>query len=243
MLKLNSGSILNNQTYVFFDIGLFLYMGGYMINAIIYAILLGCGLAMDASAVSMTNGMNETKMKLPKMILVAAMFGIFQCIMPLCGYFVGNIFKSFLEKFTAIIALLLLSYIGGKMLYEGIKAIREQKKSATESVNEEEKEQLLEKKKLTFGQLFIQAIATSIDALTVGLVFIGVGVSYGLDNNFFAILVSVIIGIVTFNISIISLFIGKKFGELLSDKAQIVGGLILIGIGLKTFIQFIISIF
>ena len=214
-----------------------------MINAIIYAILLGCGLAMDASAVSMTNGMNETKMKLPKMILVAAMFGIFQCIMPLCGYFVGNIFKSFLEKFTAIIALLLLSYIGGKMLYEGIKAIREQKKSAKESVNEEEKEELEEKKKLTLGQLFIQAIATSIDALTVGLVFIGVGVSYGLDNNFFAILVSVIIGIVTFIFSIISLFIGKKFGELLSDKAQIVGGLILIGIGLKTFIQFIISIF
>ena len=68
MLKLNSGSILNNHTYVFFDIGLFLYIGGYMINAIIYAILLGCGLAMDASAVSMTNGMNETKMKLPKMI-------------------------------------------------------------------------------------------------------------------------------------------------------------------------------
>ena len=67
--------------------------------------------------------------------------------------------------------------------------------------------------------------------------------SYGLDNNFFAILVSVIIGIVTFILSIISLFIGKKFGELLSDKAQIVGGLILIGIGLKTFIQFIISIF
>ena len=243
MLKLNSGSILNNQTYVFFDIGLFLYIGGYMINAIIYAILLGCGIAMDASAVSMTNGMNETKMKLPKMILVAAMFGIFQCIMPLCGYFVGNIFKSFLEKFTAIIALLLLSYIGGKMLYEGIKAIREQKKSAKESVNEEENVELSEKKKLTFGQLFIQAIATSIDALTVGLVFIGVGVSYGLDNNFFAILVSVIIGIVTFIFSITSLFIGKKFGELLSDKAQIVGGLILIGIGLKTFIQFIISIF
>ena len=214
-----------------------------MINAIIYAILRGCGLAMDASAVSMTNGMNETKMKLPKMILVAAMFGIFQCIMPLCGYFVGNIFKSFLEKFTAIIALLLLSYIGGKMLYEGIKAIREQKKSAKESDNEEENVELSEKKKLTFGQLFIQAIATSIDALTVGLVFIGVGVSYGLDNNFFAILVSVIIGIVTFIFSIISLFIGKKFGELLSDKAQIVGGLILIGIGLKTFIQFIISIF
>ena len=214
-----------------------------MINAIIYAILLGCGLAMDASAVSMTNGMNETKMKLPKMILVATMFGIFQCIMPLCGYFVGNIFKSFLEKFTAIIALLLLSYIGGKMLYEGINAIREQKKRAKESVNEEENVELAEKKKLTFGQLFIQAIATSIDALTVGLVFIGVGVSYGLDNNFFAILVSVIIGIVTFIFSIISLFIGKKFGELLSDKAQIVGGLILIGIGLKTFIQFIISIF
>ena len=124
-----------------------------------------------------------------------------------------------------------------------MKAIREQKKSAKESVNEEENVELAEKKKLTFGQLFIQAIATSIDALTVGLVFIGVGVSYGLDNNFFAILVSVIIGVVTFIFSIISLFIGKKFGELLSDKAQIVGGLILIGIGLKTFIQFIISIF
>ncbi|MGN1295402.1 MAG: manganese efflux pump MntP family protein [Bacilli bacterium] len=213
-----------------------------MFNAIIYAILLGAGLAMDASAVSMTNGMNETKMKAPKMCLIGGMFGIFQCVMPLIGYFVGNIFKSFLEHFTAIIALILLSYIGGKMLYEGIKATIEQKKKAKEQKDDETKEIVEEKKTLTFGQLFIQAIATSIDALTVGLVFIGVGASYGLDNNFFAILVSVIIGIVTFIFSIISICIGKKFGELLSDKAQIVGGLILIGIGLKTFIQYLIAI-
>lgn len=208
-----------------------------MINAIIYAILLGAGLAMDASAVSMTNGMNETRMKFPKMCLIAGVFGIFQCIMPLIGYFIGNIFKAFLEQFTALIALILLSYIGGKMLFEGIKAIIEQKKHKNE---EEDKNEIKEKKVLGSGQLFIQGIATSIDALTVGLVFIGAGVSYGLENNFFAILVSVIIGIVTFIFSLISIFIGKKFGELLSDKAQIVGGLILIGIGLKTFIQYLI---
>lgn len=210
-----------------------------MINAIIYAILLGAGLAMDASAVSMTNGMNETRMKFPKMCLIAGVFGIFQCIMPLIGYFIGNIFKAFLEQFTALIALILLSYIGGKMLFEGIKAIIEQKKHKNE---EEDKNEIKEKKVLGSGQLFIQGIATSIDALTVGLVFIGAGVSYGLENNFFAILVSVIIGIVTFIFSLISIFIGKKFGELLSDKAQIVGGLILIGIGLKTFIQYLITI-
>ena len=210
-----------------------------MLNAIIYAILLGAGLAMDASAVSLSNGMSETKMKFPKMCLIAGVFGIFQCIMPLIGYFIGNIFKAFLEQFTAIIALILLSYIGGKMLFEGIKAIIEQKKHKNE---EEDKNQIKEKKVLGSGQLFIQGIATSIDALTVGLVFIGAGVSYGLENNFFAILVSVIIGIVTFIFSLISIFIGKKFGELLSDKAQIVGGLILIGIGLKTFIQYLITI-
>lgn len=183
-------------------------------------LLLGVGMAMDASAVSMTNGLVESKMKTKKMLLIAFAFGFFQFAMPIIGFFAGSLFKDFLTQFTSWVALILLSFIGGKMLIEGIKH-----SNCDECENTE----------LTFKGLLIQAIATSIDALTIGLIFVG-------WNSSRAFLASGIIGIVTMTLSYICIIIGKKFGDKLSNKAEIIGGLILIAIGLKTFIEYLIEV-
>ncbi|MCQ2542185.1 MAG: manganese efflux pump MntP family protein [Lachnospiraceae bacterium] len=183
---------------------------------LVNSLLLGVGLAMDAFSVSLANGLNEPKMKAPRMSLIAGVFGVFQALMPLLGWVcvhtVVEYFKSF-EKFIPWIALILLGYIGGKMLYESIKG------------DEEE----AGKEALGFGTLMVQGIATSIDALSVGFTIA--------DKSFLEALISVIIiAIVTFIICIAGLILGKKFGTKFAGKAGILGGVILIGIGLEIFI-------
>lgn len=192
-----------------------------MIAFIIESILLGVGLAMDASAVSMTNGMKYKNINIKKIFLIAFMFGFFQALMPFIGYLLGSQFTSFLGKFTPYIALILLGYVGGKMLYDGIK--NNQNKDDLNNIEKENDN-------LKYKTLFIQAIATAIDALTVGIVMI--------NYKFSELLISIsIIAIVTFILSFISVFLGKKFGVLLNDKAEILGGIILISIGLEIFIS------
>ena len=183
---------------------------------LVNSLLLGVGLAMDAFSVSLANGLNEPKMKAPRMGLIAGVFGVFQALMPLLGWVcvhtVVEYFKSF-EKFIPWIALILLGYIGGKMLYESIKG------------DEEE----AGKEALGFGTLMVQGVATSIDALSVGFTIA--------DKSFLEALISVIIiAIVTFIICIAGLILGKKFGTKFAGKAGILGGVILIGIGLEIFI-------
>lgn len=183
---------------------------------LVNSLLLGVGLAMDAFSVSLANGLNEPKMKAPRMSLIAGVFGVFQALMPLLGWVcvhtVVEYFKSF-EKFIPWIALILLGYIGGKMLYESIKG------------DEEE----AGKEALGFGTLMVQGVATSIDALSVGFTIA--------DKSFLEALISVIlIAIVTFIICIAGLILGKKFGTKFAGKAGILGGVILIGIGLEIFI-------
>lgn len=183
----------------------------------INSILLGIGLAMDAFSVSMANGLNEPHMKTGKMSKIAGTFGFFQAFMPMTGWIcvhtIVQYFQTF-EKFIPWIALILLGYIGGKMLIEGIR-----------NQNDEE----AEFSELGFGALFIQGIATSIDALSVGFTIA--------DYNWkMALVCSLIIAIVTFFISMVGLKIGKKFGNRLSNKASILGGIILIAIGLEIFI-------
>lgn len=183
---------------------------------LVNSLLLGVGLAMDAFSVSLANGLNEPKMKAPRMSLIAGVFGVFQALMPLLGWVcvhtVVEYFKSF-EKFIPWIALILLGYIGGKMLYESVKG------------DEEE----AGKEALGFGTLMVQGIATSIDALSVGFTIA--------DKSFLEALISVIIiAIVTFIICIAGLILGKKFGTKFAGKAGILGGVILIGIGLEIFI-------
>ena len=179
------------------------------------SILLGVGLAMDAFSVSMANGLNEPAMKKNRMSLIAGVFAFFQFLMPMIGWIcvhtIVQYFQMF-EKFIPWIALFLLLYIGGSMLIEGIKG--------------EEEEEL---KGVGFKALMIQGIATSIDALSVGFTI----ADYGL---LMAFVCSVIIAVVTFFICMGGLQIGKTVGTKLSNKAAILGGVILIFIGIEIFV-------
>lgn len=183
--------------------------------------MLALGLSMDASAVSMTNGLADSKIKFKKALIIAALFGLFQGGMPLIGYLFGSIFVNFFTKITPFLALVLLLFIGIKMIAEAF---------------DKEKCQY---KTLTAKMLLLQAVATSIDALAVGLVFINY-------SFIIAVVDFSIISVITFIISLISVYIGRKFGCLFNNKAQIAGGIILIIIGLKIFFDYIsayISIF
>lgn len=180
------------------------------------SIVLGIGLAMDAFSVSLANGLNEPFMKKHKMCGIAGVFAAFQFVMPMIGWFCVSTIAQYFEifqKFIPWIALVLLGYIGINMLYEGIK-----------SKDSEE-----EKPAVGVKALFIQGIATSIDALSVGFTIS----NYSLAN---ALLSALLIGIVTFAICFIGLIIGKKAGTKLAGKSEILGGIILIFIGLNIFI-------
>lgn len=184
---------------------------------VINSVLLGVGLAMDAFSVSLANGLNEPGMKKGKMCGISGVFGFFQFAMPMVGWIcvhsIVQYFQTF-EKFIPWIALILLAFIGGKMLYEGIK-------------NKESQEEL---PAVGFGALLIQGIATSIDALSVGF-------TISEYEWFMALICALITGTVTFGISFAGLCIGKKFGTRFAGKATIFGGVILIAIGLEIFIK------
>lgn len=184
------------------------------------SILLGIGLAMDAFSVSLANGLNEPKMRKPREVGIAAIFSLFQSAMPMIGWIcvctVMQYFKAF-ETLIPWIALALLGFIGGKMLYEGIK-------------NKDSDE---EKPAASLGALLIQGVATSIDALSVGFTIA--------DYNVFeALLACLLIGVVTFFICFAGIEIGKRAGTALAGKAGIFGGAILIFIGIEIFITGII---
>lgn len=183
---------------------------------VINSILLGVGLAMDAFSVSVANGLNEPYMSKGKMWSVAGTFSFFQALMPMIGWIcvhtIVQYFKAF-EKFIPWIALILLLFIGGKMIIEGIKGGDDDECSPSVGV----------------VALFIQGVATSIDALSVGFTIA--------DYKFIIALTSaLIIAVVTFIISMGGISIGKKFGTKFSNKAEILGGIILVFIGFEIFI-------
>lgn len=184
---------------------------------IVTSALLGIGLAMDACSVSMANGLKEPNMKVNKVILISFMFALFQALMPLIGYFIGSALLTYIEKYIPWIALILLGFVGGKMFIEGLK----------------HKDEEVDEKPLTFVLLLVQAIATSIDALSVGFSI----ADYKVHE---ALLSALIIAIVTFVICIAGVYVGKKFGTALGSKAEMIGGIILIIIGLEIFMTGII---
>lgn len=188
----------------------------FILKLIFNSLLLGAGLAMDAFSVSLANGLNEPCMRTRKMCGVAGMFAFFQGLMPMLGWIcVHTIVKyfSWFERLIPWIALVLLCFIGGKMLYEGIT-----KKCECE-----------ECRGVGFTALVVQGIATSIDALSVGFTIS--------DYDLFSALMSaLIIAVTTFIICFCGLYIGKKAGTRLAGKAGILGGAILIFIGLEIFI-------
>lgn len=186
-------------------------------------LLLAVGLSMDAFAVSVGNGLSMKKSDPKAALAIAASFGLFQALMPTVGYFLGSAFETVISRFDHYIALIFLGFIGGKMIFDGIRELREKKKSA--GASEEEKPF-----KLSFGALMIQSVATSIDALIVG-------VSFAALPNVNIWIAVTLIGIITFSISLVGVFSGKKFGQLLGSRAEIFGGLILVGIGVKVFVE------
>ena len=194
---------------------------------ILQVFLIGVSLSMDAFAVSVTDGMCYGDLNKRKAITIPLTFGIFQAIMPLCGYFLGSVFMQYIDAFDHFVAFGLLLIIGGKMVLDGIKELRS---------DQEE----IALKKFSYPEVALQGVATSIDALAVGLSMLAMT---GIDKvNIFGYVS--LIGVTTFALSIVGLIIGIKVGKLFRNKAcvaEIIGGLVLIGIGLKILIEGLIG--
>ena len=173
---------------------------------------IGVGLAMDAFAVSICKGLSMKKLSWKKAIIIALYFGIFQALMPVLGYFLGGAFSSFVQSVDHWIAFILLAIIGGKM-------IKDSTEDETKNRND----------RIDVKTMLLLAIATSIDALAVGVTFAFFKVN---------LLLSIaIIGVITFVLSFIGVIIGNKFGDKFQHKAELVGGIVLIIIGLKILLE------
>ena len=188
------------------------------------SVLLGVGLAMDAFSVSIANALSESQMKKSRMCFIAGVYAFFQFAMPMIGWICVHTIVEYFSKFEVLIpwiALALLLWIGGKMIWEAAHG---------EGDETGQTEGTAAALKLTFSTLLIQGIATSIDALSVGFTI----ADYGL---LMALVASLIIAGVTFIICMTGLLIGKKAGDKLGAKATLFGGLILVGIGIEIFVK------
>ena len=176
-------------------------------------VFIAFGLAMDAFAVSITSGITIKHLKINNAIKIAAFFGLFQAIMPLIGWLAGFSLGDFISGIDHWIAFGLLSLIGCKMIYESTKMEADEK----------------EVNPLNIYMLLILSIATSIDALAVGISFSFLKVSIALPV--------IVIGSITFLLSVLGVFVGNRSGHFFEGKIEIVGGFILIGIGIKILIE------
>lgn len=186
----------------------------YTIDTIIQAVLLGVGLAMDAFSVAVSDGILLGKVRFKQALKIAFFFGGFQFLMPVLGYLAGSTFAGIIESFDHWVAFALLGLIGGKMIYEAVS----DKDDGHNCDNP-----------LTIKNLTVLAIATSIDALAIGVTFATISAP--------VLLSSAIIGVVTFAICIAGVYLGSCCGNIFGNKAEIAGGIILILIGTKILIE------
>jgi putative Mn2+ efflux pump MntP len=197
---------------------------------IISITLIAVGLSMDAFAVSVTNGIIIKDLKFKHALKVGLYFGVFQALMPLAGWLAGSQFKEYIVTIDHWIAFVLLAFIGGKMIHEAYANSCEANSSGdgvcevaiscqAEAVEDP----------LRMGRLIVLAIATSIDALAVGVSFAFLNVSI--------LWTSSVIGMITFVICVAGVYIGKRCGCLFQKSAEIIGGVILILIGLKILLE------
>ena len=192
-------------------------------------LMLGVALATDAFSVTISNTFAFNDHRFSRLMRMPLFFGLFQFGMPLAGYFVGGIAAELIEKYAGIVSLVILGFIGSNMLYSGYKALKE---DASEEDEEDAQQDAQEDAQqdattLSYGKLVFQAVATAIDAFAVGVSFR----AYSVD----ILVASALFGIITAILCTIALFIGKKLGSLLGDRAEMVGGVVLILIGLKAF--------
>ncbi len=185
-------------------------------------VLLAVGLAMDAFAVSICKGLAMKKIKVSKMLIIGLWFGGFQSLMPFIGYILGSQFERFINAVAPFVGFILLVLIGGNMIKESLS-----------------KEEEVETATIDFKEMLILSVATSIDALAVGITFACVPISISNSISRFAntMIGIAIIGIITFIISVIGVKIGNIFGAKYKNKAEFAGGVILILIGLKVIIM------
>lgn len=208
---------------------------------IVDLLLIAVGLSMDAFAVGMTNGMTDSKMKLGKVLLIALFYGVFQFFMPLIGYYASSVLSELIAKIAPWLSFILLAFIGGKMIFDGVREVMENRKKR--QVQEEAGPEGAEAKAegeaagapLRIGTLALQALATSIDALAVGVTFLAADTAGSLCLNIW--LDCLIIGCITFSLSVIAVYLGKAVGNRLADKAEIAGGAVLVIIGVKILLE------
>lgn len=175
-------------------------------------VLVALGLAMDAFAVAICKGLAMQKLQIKKAILIGLWFGFFQGLMPIIGYFLGNVFEEWMDSIEHLIAFGLLAFIG----YHMVKDTYEKKENSFDET-------------IGIKVMLILAIATSIDALTIGITFAFFEVNI--------LLAAFIISSITFMLSIIGVIIGSQFGDKYGKQAQIVGGILLIGLGVKNLLE------
>lgn len=192
-------------------------------------LLLGLALSMDAFAVTISNLMAYPRLSRWRRLALPVVFGLLQGIMPLIGYYVGSIAADIIDTFAGPIALIILSIIGGKMIFESVREIRAPREADAPppglAKNMEKEGKPVPASTLSLPAILIQGVATSIDALIVGVTLLALGA-----NIFVA---SSLITLTTFACCLVALFIGRRFGTLLGDKAQIIGGVVLILIGVR----------
>ena len=180
-------------------------------------LLMGAGLSMDAFAVSICKGLSMRKVNKKQCLVIGLFFGGFQALMPFIGWVLGSQFEQYITSIDHWIAFILLGFIGGKMVVEAIR----------------EKDQAVEVGKMDpppdFKEMFILAIASSIDALAVGITFAFLQVPIVEAIS--------VIGITTFVISVIGVYVGNFFGNRYKKKAELAGGMILILIGVKILLE------
>lgn len=188
--------------------------------------LVSVTMAVDCMTIGATDGIQEPNMKKRKIFFIAFIFGLFQALMPTIGYFIGYYFKDKLEKYIPWIAFTLLVLLGIKNIYEWVKEQLENKKKKKESAETKDEP----KKELSIPGILVQGIATSIDALSIGFVYLNSTITE-------ALIIFSVIGAVTFLLSLITTFLGKKVGKWLVKWAGLIAGLVFIAIGLKILLE------
>lgn len=184
---------------------------------IVSLLVLSASLSMDAFAVSVSSGVSLREKLIPRALLMAAFFGAFQALMPLLGWLLGTLVSDMIRKIDHWIAFALLSYIGVSMIVEGVRCKGEEVTEDTFSIQ----------------KLFLLAIATSIDALAVGITFAFFHVNI--------LLAALVIGSVTFAVCFVGVVLGRQVGKLLKKCAPILGGVALIGIGVKILLEHLLA--
>lgn len=182
--------------------------------SVIEIVVLGFALAMDAFAVTLSNAFCYKGASHARLFALPIAFGVFQGLMPLAGFFLGGIVGDIIETYAGIVTLVILGIIGGNMIKEGVSALRSPEASCS-----------LEAERLMAGVILMQSVATSIDAFAVGVSLRAVNVDIAVS--------AAIIALTTCACCFVALGLGKRFGSVLGDKAQIVGGVVLVLIGLK----------